>query len=322
MLACHAGYAQCNEEMYQLALSQVGKEVVLVRDFKVKLREGNKRNPSPASKFSVLMQNGITYRFSIAKDKTSTVEPVLQLFDKNELLFTTFDVKQGKSVVNYDYLCNRTGSYQVILSMHENKAGCAIGIMAMVADSAFYAQGNNRAVDEKYILYAGVETPINYTTDQTAFSRVRVTIDRGEIIEKNSTFYALVPTVGPAKIKITLFNNTDSILENSEQEFKVIDLPEPEVSIRDVDNEYITAVSLGNNLRLKITPEIYQIIEFYIEDIAPYGSYKSNSEFLTIEMLNFIKSLGPNKPFYLNRIKVAKPDGSVMYLKRQIYYMR
>ncbi len=45
IIACHAGYAQCNEEMYELALAQVGKDVVLVRDFKVKLNEGNKHVP-------------------------------------------------------------------------------------------------------------------------------------------------------------------------------------------------------------------------------------------------------------------------------------
>src|SRR5512133_3847317 len=106
LLLCNIGYTQCNEQMYELALAQAGNDVVLVRDFKVKLSEGTKRNPSPSSRFSVLMQKGITYRFSISKDKLSASGPILQLYDRSEQLASTYDKQQKTTVDRFDFLCN------------------------------------------------------------------------------------------------------------------------------------------------------------------------------------------------------------------------
>lgn len=322
-LTCNISFAQCNEQMYELALSQVGNDVVLVRDFKVKLREGTKRNPSPSSRFSVLMQKGITYRFTISKDKLSTSEPILQLYDRSELLASTFDKQKKTTADRFDFLCNRTGNYQVIISMRENKEGCAVGIMGMVADSAFYAQGNKKTEENRYVLYAGIATPLHLITDQPEVGRVSITIDRGEIIMKDSLFSALVPTEGPAKISITLYNKNDSIIEATVQEFNVIPLPAPEVQMEGTSNNNISSVLLESSARLHVTPDVYRIVEFYISDnLGVNTGYRSDSEFLTYEMINYLKSQLPQQRFYVKQILVAKPDGTQMRIGPLTYYIR
>lgn len=323
LLLCNIGYTQCNEQMYELALAQAGKDVVLVRDFKVKLSEGTKRNPSPSSKFSVLMQKGITYRFTVSKNRMSATEPILQLFDRGELLASTYDARLAKTSDRFDFLCNRTGNYQVIVSMHESKEGCAIGIMGMVADSAFYAHGNKKAEDNRYVLYAGIATPLHFITDQPEVGRVSITIDRGEIIMKDSLFSALVPTEGPAKISITLYNKSDSIIEATDQDFDVIRLPAPEVRMEGTSNNNISSVLLESSARLHVTPDVYRIVEFYISDnLGVNTGYRSDSEFLTYEMINYLKSQLPQQRFYVKQILVAKPDGTQMRIGPLTYYIR
>jgi len=323
LLACNTGYTQCNEKMYELAIAQVGNDVMLVRDFKVKLNEGTKRNPAPSSRFSVLMQHGITYRFIVVKDKQSLTEPILQLYNKSQLLGSTFDALQGKANDRFDFLCNRTGNYQVILSMRGSKEGCTVGIMAMVTDSAFYAQGNKKPEDNRSILYAGIATPLNLITDQPEVGKISMHINHGEIIEKDGAFSALVPNEGPVKIDIKLYNKSDSIIEDTEQEFNVIPLPYPKVSLEGATSEYISIASLGSVVHLNIEPEVYRVVEFQLWTEPGFNTgYQSTSDQLTIEMLNFLKTLHPQQKFYIKQVRVAKPDGSEIVLAPQAYYVR
>lgn len=322
-LICNIGYTQCNEQMYELALAQAGKDVVLIRDFKVKLSEGTKRNPSPSSKFSVLMQKGITYRFTVSKNSMSATEPILQLFDRGELLASNYDARLAKTSDRFDFLCSRTGNYQVIISMRENKEGCAVGIMGMIADSAFYAQGNKKNEDNRYVLYAGIATPLHFITDQPEVGRVSITINRGEIIMKDSLFSALVPTEGSAKISITLYSKSDSIIEATDQDFNVIPLPAPEVRMEGTTDNNISSVLLESSARLYVTPDVYRIVEFYISDnLGVNTGYRSDSEFLTYEMINYLKSQLPQQRFYVKQILVAKPDGTQMRIGPLTYYIR
>jgi hypothetical protein len=323
LLACYSGYAQCEDATYELAVAKAGKDIVLVRDFKVKLREGNKRNPSPSSRFSVLMQKGLTYRFTISKDNTSAIDPILQLFDRGELLASTFEPKTNKNMERFEFKCQRTGNYQVLISMREAKASCAIGLMAMVTDSAFYAQGNSKPENDNYILYVGIENPLNIVTDQKEVKKTVITVNRGEIIQKESAWYVLVPTEGPVKIKVKLYNNVDSVVEEVDQEFKVIALPKPEISIEGSDKEYINTLFLGNLIKLLVKPSVYRIQEFYLSTDLSYNTgLRSNTDYLTNEMVSFIKSLAPQQKFYIKDIQLISPDGNITSVGPVWYYVR
>jgi hypothetical protein len=318
-----AGYAQCGDETYELAVAQAGKDIVLVRDFRVKLNEGNKRNQTPSSRFNILMQKGLTYRFIISKDKNSDVQPVLQLFDRNNLLGSTFNIQSLQAMDKFEYLCTRTGNYQVFVSIRDSKAGCAVGIMSMVIDSAFYAQGNKIPENDKYTLYAGIKNPLHIYTDQKQVKRTEVTSSIGSIIVKDSLYYAFIPTVGTVSIKVKLFNFNDTVIEELEQVFKVIPLPKPVIKIEGVETEYLSTFNIGHVLKLSVVPSIYKIQEFYLSDESAYNSgYRSDNEYFTYEMIDFIKTLEPNKKIYLKEIKVVKPDGSVEHYGPITYFIR
>jgi hypothetical protein len=323
LLLSNTIFAQCGDDTYELALAKTGNDAVLVRDFKVKLREGNKRNPSPTGRFSVLMQKGLTYRFTISKDKLSTVEPILQLLDRNEILGTTFDANTAKNIEKFEYQCSRTGNYQVIISIHEANAGCCIGLMAMVTDSAYYAQGNIKPVNDRYVLYAGIENPLNIITDQKEVKKTVITSDRGVINEKNSEWYALIPTAGPVKINVKLYNKADSVVEEVDQEFTVIPLPKPKITIEGANEEYINNTFLGTMIKVMVSPSVYKIQEYYIsEDLAYNSGYRSENEYLTNEMIQFIKSLRPQQKIYLKDIRLVAPDGSIVTIGPVTFYIR
>jgi hypothetical protein len=323
MLVNVSGYAQCDEKMYELTTAKAGKDVVLVRDFKVTLKEGNKRNPSPTSKFSVLMQKGLTYRFIISKDKSSLVDPILQLMDRNEILETTFDSKNNRNLEHFEYQCSRTGTYKVFISINESRAGCGIGLMAMVTDSAYYAQGNYKVENDQYILYTDIANPLNIITYQKGIKKTIITSDRGLIKEKDSAWYIIVASTGPININVKLYNYADSVIEEIDQKFNVISLPKPEVFIEGSEREFITKSWLGPSVKLIVKPSIYKILEFYLStDLAYNTGLRSNTEYLSSEMLDFIKSLDPQQKIYIKDIQLIGPEGLIVNPKPILYYVR
>ena len=323
LLWLYTGLAQCGDETYEFALAQAGKDIVLVRDFKVKLNDGSKRNPTPSSRFNVLMQKGITYRFTISKDKDSDIEPILQLFDRSNLLASSYDVQTNKSRVNFDYLCSRTGNYQVFISMLNSKSGCAVGLMSMVIDSAFYAQGNKIPENDKYVLYTGIENPLHIFTDQKHVKRIDVTTNGGNIIMRDSLFYAIIPKEGTVTIKVKLYNLSDTVIEELDQVFKVAPLPRPAIKIEGAEEEYLATYNIGSVLKLVVNPQIYKIQEFYLSNDLGYNTgFKSENEYFTYEMIDYLKSLKPQEWFYIKDIRVLKPDGTIDDYGPIKYYSR
>ncbi len=107
-------------------------DVMYLKDFVVKLDPGTPGGAPPAARFALLLSKGIVYRFSICSAANSDGEAVLQLFDMNLLLGSTFISATGKDYPFFDFKCQKTGVYHVFISFKEGKAGEGVGIMSYV----------------------------------------------------------------------------------------------------------------------------------------------------------------------------------------------
>jgi hypothetical protein len=269
------------------------------------------------------MQKDLTYRFVIAYEKGSGNVPIMQLFDRNQLLGSTYDLKSNNNTGYFEHICLRTGNYQIYITSKEAREGCAIGLMAMVTDSAYYAQGNKKPVNDKYVLYAGIEHQLNIITDQPEFKKVEIVPERGHVYRKDSLWFALIPDAGPVKISVRLYNNSDSVIEKIDQQFDVIPLPKPEIKIEGVEGDYINTTTMGPLVKLIISPSVYKLNEFYISTDLSYNSgLRGFTEYLTNEMVDFIKALPNQQKLYIKDIQVTAPDGSVITINSVTYYIK
>ena len=66
----------------------------------------------------------------ISKDYEGKV--ILQLFDNNRQLATTYIVATGKDYPYIDWVCTKTGAYHLVYSFRDGKAGLAVGLLSMV----------------------------------------------------------------------------------------------------------------------------------------------------------------------------------------------
>lgn len=107
-------------------------DVMYLKDFAVKLDAGTPGGAPPTARFALLLNKSIVYRFSICTAPNSDGEAVLQLFDMNTLLGSTFITATGKDYPSFDFKCQKTGVYHVFISFKEGKAGEGVGIMSYV----------------------------------------------------------------------------------------------------------------------------------------------------------------------------------------------
>lgn len=318
--------AQCDKSLVLKATEQAGKDVVLVRNFKVKLKEGDKRNPSPSSRFTVLMQKDISYRFTILGASENAEHPVLQLYDKSNLLGSTFDNNQNKNMNSFLYLCPRTGDYQVIVNFHNGKAGCAAGVMAMVIDSAFLASRNESEEAEEVkenVLYLGINNYLEVSTDSLGNDKLELTIDNGTITYKKGNYTAFVDQGGHAKITAKRISRDGKVMEETVKEYKVVPLPEPKVRLGKAKSDYISTLEIANLYRLEVIPSVYKISEFYISSSkVSFSGFKSDNEYLTYEQMDFLKNLYGHDRFYIHDIRIERPDGTIINVGALEYFVR
>ena len=107
-------------------------DVMYLKDFVVKLDQGTPGGAPPTARFALLLSKSVVYRFSICSAPNSDGEAVLQLFDMNTLLGSTFISATGKDFPFFDFKCQKTGVYHVFISFKEGKAGEGVGIMSYV----------------------------------------------------------------------------------------------------------------------------------------------------------------------------------------------
>jgi len=319
--------AQCDKTLVQKASEQMGKEGVLVRNFKVKLKEGDKRNPSPSSRFSVLMQKDISYRFCIVGATENAESAVLQLYDRSNLLGSTYDFDKTYNAGNFSYQCPRTGDYQVIVTMRNGKAGCAAGIMSMVVDSAFLSSRNQteeeKDGEEDNILYSGIKNQLEVLTDSLGEGKFDLTIDNGVITYKRGYYYADIDKGNAAKITVKRIGNDGKVLEELVREYKVVPLPAPKVRLGKYKSDFINSFDLTSINRLEVIPAVYRIVQFYISySQDPFSGFRSNDEYLTYDQRNFLQNLGSHNRFYIHDIQVENPDGTVVTIGTMEYFLR
>lgn len=125
--------AQCNDQLVNKCALGVGDNATYIRDFKARLKAARRRGGSaPIAQFTVVLNKGTHYRFTVCNAKEFEGEAVLQLYDNNNMLGTTFDYARGKDYKAFDFMCRKTATYKVFITFKEGKEGCAAGILSIV----------------------------------------------------------------------------------------------------------------------------------------------------------------------------------------------
>jgi hypothetical protein len=123
--------AQCNESLLEKAKKEMSDKEELLKDYAVKLNAATIDQPAPVAKFSQILEQGKTYRIRIFDDKEEFVaKAILRLFDGKMLIGNSYSDKLKKSFKFFDFQCQKTISYDLLITFQDGKAGCAVILLA------------------------------------------------------------------------------------------------------------------------------------------------------------------------------------------------
>lgn len=125
-------HSQTEAQLVELCASSAGDDATYLKDFIADLPGASADERPPQAKFSMVLSSGTIYRFSICNSESKPGRGVIQLFDVNKLLGSSFNAATGKEYQSFNFQCNKTGVYHVFISFQEGSPGYAVGILSFI----------------------------------------------------------------------------------------------------------------------------------------------------------------------------------------------
>ena len=122
--------SQCNSSLVTICSSGLAENAMYLKELKVKLKAKEAGKKAPVARYSLMLNKGNHYRFSVCNAKEFSGKAIVQLYDKDRLLGSSYMGK--KHYPAFDFVCKKTAVYKVLISFEDGKAGCAVGILSMI----------------------------------------------------------------------------------------------------------------------------------------------------------------------------------------------
>ena len=117
------------KERVRNCATKAGDGAIYLKEFVVSLDKGEKGERPPMYRQAVILRGNNIYRFNLCNDKGKAV---LRVYDSSNMLLSSFDQKTNKEYNPINFLCRKTGQYNIIITFQDAKAGEAVGIMSHV----------------------------------------------------------------------------------------------------------------------------------------------------------------------------------------------
>jgi hypothetical protein len=289
------------------AVSQSGANAVYLREFKVKF-DGLERGKIPLARYPVLLSKNMTYRFNVSDAEGFEGKVILQLYLKDKLVGSTFDEKKNTGRQRFDFKCDKAATYEVVMSFHEGKPGCAVGILSMLSEKDIVADDENEELD---ILYANADNPIVIYDDEDDFADIDVAIDNGSVARAEGANYIVHPqTTGTALLTIRVLNRNGTLREFKQKRFAVLALDRPYATVRGAIGNRIDKEEFIRSGRLDLWFSEsmkcnYRVVSFTLSDKDDLISgISSTSSGLSGSQKEWLKSRPAGTRLYIKNIKV------------------
>src|SRR4030042_5842612 len=125
-------YSQFSPGFVEQCATNSGKDATYLKDFQVVLNAALPEQVPPIARYPLVLSKNNIYRFSLCTPEDSPGKAILQLFDSNQLIFSSYNKETGEEYNPFNFLCQKTGIYHVFISFQEGKQGHTVGILSYV----------------------------------------------------------------------------------------------------------------------------------------------------------------------------------------------
>jgi hypothetical protein len=127
---------QSNDPLVSKCAMNSGANATYLKDFRVQLGKGAIQ-PELRQKQVFPLSKNMKYRFTLCNADNSSGQLIMKIKDDvGKIQLSTFDLKTGKPYPNpnpyIDFVCNKTGTYQIFYDFLNFEKGSGVGIVSLV----------------------------------------------------------------------------------------------------------------------------------------------------------------------------------------------
>ncbi|MBN1597227.1 MAG: hypothetical protein JXP36_17895 [Bacteroidales bacterium] len=313
------GYTQCNQQLVEIAAQEAGADAIYIRDFKVKLSKGTMDDPSPTGKFQVFLNKGVAYRFTIANAREFEGKAIVEVERKGQIYAGNYAFDQHSSYKqSFDYLCDRSASYQLVINYGVEKEGCSAVVMSMIMQDSmeFIEPGVPVKSDSGETIYLWVDNLLQIASSEGQGADLKVTINNGTIFRKGSYYIARPANSGEAMVMVSVIKNSEIV--DSDTVIYLVNIPPlPEIELPGESGGTLAIRNFrpfeGIHLNYFINglEDVYQLEEFIIvtksNELKEYYSVDGK---LSSEQINLIRDLQVHDRLIISKAVYKDHEGN------------
>jgi hypothetical protein len=123
---------QSTDPLVSNCVMNAGSNAKYLKDFRVQL---GKASVSGELRYKAQMSlwKNTKYRFSMCNSEDSKGKLIITIKDDaNKVVVSSFDRKTGKTYPFIDFICNKSGIYQLNYDFNDGQQGSGVGVVSMV----------------------------------------------------------------------------------------------------------------------------------------------------------------------------------------------
>jgi len=123
---------QSSDPMVSNCVMNAGPDARYLKDFRIQL--GKASTPGdPRYRAQISLWKNTKYRFSMCNSEDSEGKLYLSLKDDtNKIVLMSYDQKTGKIYSFIDFICNKSGIYQISYDFTGGEKGSGVGVVSMI----------------------------------------------------------------------------------------------------------------------------------------------------------------------------------------------
>ncbi len=125
-------FGQTTNPLASNCAMNAGADAKYVKDFRIQL---GKATPQSELRYKANMSlwKNTKYRFTLCNSRDSKGQLILRIKDDaNKVILSSFDQKSGKTYQTVDFLCQKSGIYQLSYDFTNGQQGSGVGVVSMV----------------------------------------------------------------------------------------------------------------------------------------------------------------------------------------------
>jgi hypothetical protein len=125
-------FGQATDPLISNCVLNAGANARYLKDFRIQLGKTTTQGEL-RYKANMSLWKNTKYRFSLCNSDDSPGNLILNLKDEdNEIVASSYDEKTGKTYPFIDFLCNRSGIYQLNYDFIGGQKGSGVGVVSMI----------------------------------------------------------------------------------------------------------------------------------------------------------------------------------------------